>query len=59
MPLAAYHTSGEFAMIKSAAKNGMVNEIEAALEVTTAIKRAGANLIISYFAKDIAKHLKK
>ena len=58
MPLVAYHTSGEFAMIKALAKNGMVKEIEAVLEVTTAIKRAGANLIISYFAKDLAKHLK-
>ncbi|MEQ9115512.1 MAG: porphobilinogen synthase [Rickettsiales bacterium] len=59
MPLAAYHTSGEFAMIKASAKSGMVNEFEAVLEVTTAIKRAGANLIISYFAKDLAKHLRK
>ncbi len=58
IPLAAYHTSGEFAMIKAAARNGWLDEIEAVLEVTTAIKRAGANLIISYFTKDLMQILK-
>lgn len=51
-PLAAYQVSGEYAMIKAAAKNGWVDEREAAIETLTAIKRSGADLIVSYFAKD-------
>lgn len=57
IPLAAYHTSGEYSMIKAASQNGWIDENSAILEVSTAIKRAGANIIISYFAKDIAKIL--
>lgn len=53
IPLCAYHTSGEFAMIKAAAQNGWVNEKEAALEVLTSIKRSGADFIISYYTKEI------
>lgn len=53
VPIAAYNVSGEYAMIKAAAQNGWINEKIAALEILTAIKRAGANLIITYFAKDV------
>lgn len=53
VPVAAYHVSGEYAMIKSAAEKGWVNEEEAMVEVLTSIKRAGADLIATYFVKDI------
>jgi porphobilinogen synthase len=56
-PLAAYHTSGEFAMIKCAAKMGLVDEKSAVKEVLTSIKRAGADIIITYFAKAYAEVL--
>lgn len=56
-PLAAYSVSGEFSMIKAAARNGWLDEKQTVLEVLTAIKRAGADLIISYYAKDVAKWL--
>ncbi|CAM2947031.1 porphobilinogen synthase [Legionella worsleiensis] len=58
VPLCAYQVSGEYSMIKSAAKNNLINEEQAIIESLTAIKRAGANFIISYFAKDIAHILK-
>lgn len=51
LPLGAYHTSGEYAMLKAAAEKGWLNEKEAVLEVLTAIKRAGADFIITYYAK--------
>lgn len=54
LPLAAYHTSGEYAMLKAAAEKGWIDEKQAALEVLLAIRRAGADLIITYFAKDAA-----
>lgn len=54
LPLGAYHTSGEYAMIKAAAEKGWIDEDAAAIEVLTAIKRAGADFIITYFAKQIA-----
>ncbi len=54
IPLCAYQISGEYAMIKQAAKCGIVNEQQAILESLLAIKRAGADLIITYFAKEIA-----
>jgi porphobilinogen synthase len=57
LPLAAYHTSGEFAMIKAAAEKGWIDERSTALEVLTAIRRAGADFIITYFAKDVAEWL--
>lgn len=57
MPLAAYHTSGEFALLKSAIKEGLLDERRGVLEVLTSIKRAGADIIITYFAKDVAKWL--
>ncbi|MGP4108410.1 porphobilinogen synthase [Virgibacillus sp. L01] len=56
-PVVAYNVSGEYAMVKAAAKNGWVDEKELVLEKMIAMKRAGADLIISYFAKDVAKWL--
>lgn len=58
VPVAAYHVSGEYSMIKAAAEKGWLNEKEAMLEVLTSIKRAGADLIATYFVKDIVNHLK-
>src|SRR5712675_1680503 len=52
VPVSAYNISGEYAMIKAAAKMGWLNEDKAILETLTAIKRAGADLIATYFAKD-------
>jgi porphobilinogen synthase len=57
IPVAAYQVSGEYAMIKAAAEKGWLNEAQAILETTTSIKRAGADLIATYFAKDIIKLL--
>lgn len=57
-PLAAYNVSGEYCMIKAAAQKGWIDEKGAALESLTAIKRAGADIIISYFAVDAAAWLK-
>lgn len=57
IPIAAYQVSGEYAMIKAAAEKGWVREETAMLETLTSIKRAGADLIASYFAKDCAKIL--
>ncbi len=54
LPVAAYQVSGEYAMIKAAAQNGWLKEKETALESLTCIKRAGADLIITYFAADVA-----
>ncbi|HEX5322414.1 MAG TPA: porphobilinogen synthase [Capsulimonadaceae bacterium] len=59
LPLAAYNISGEYAMVKFAAKNGLLDERAAALEILTAIRRAGADLIITYHAKDAARWLKE
>ena len=56
-PLAAYNVSGEYAMVKSAARAGWLDERAAALESLTAIKRAGADLIVSYWTKDLAAWL--
>jgi porphobilinogen synthase len=52
-PIAAYNVSGEYAMVKAAARSGWLDERQAALESLTAIKRAGADLIISYWTKDL------
>jgi porphobilinogen synthase len=57
LPVAAYHVSGEFAMLKAAADRGWLDERDAALETLTAIRRAGADLIITYFAEDVARWL--
>ncbi|TET17043.1 MAG: porphobilinogen synthase [Dehalococcoidia bacterium] len=56
-PLAAYSVSGEFSMIKAAARNGWLDEKQTALEVITAIKRAGADMIVTYYAKEAAHWL--
>jgi len=58
LPLAAYNVSGEYALVKAAAANGWLDEERVALEVLTSIKRAGADLIITYHAKDAARWLK-
>ncbi|WP_133129492.1 porphobilinogen synthase [Legionella yabuuchiae] len=55
IPLCAYQVSGEFSMIKAAAKLGLIDEEQAMYESLIAIKRAGADMIITYFAKDIAR----
>ncbi len=57
LPVSAYHVSGEYAMIKAASKMGWLNEDKAILECLTSIKRAGADLIATYFAKDAVKLL--
>ncbi|WP_461615163.1 porphobilinogen synthase [Clostridium sp. Marseille-QA1073] len=57
IPIAAYNVSGEYAMIKCASENGLLNETEAALEMLTSMKRAGANLIITYYALEACKWL--
>lgn len=59
LPIAAYNVSGEYAMVKAAAQKGWLDEEKVVLEVLTSIKRAGADIIISYFAKDILKILSK
>ncbi|MCK5577394.1 MAG: porphobilinogen synthase, partial [Dehalococcoidales bacterium] len=56
-PLAAYSVSGEYAMVKAAARHGGLDEKTMTLEILTAIKRAGADIIISYHAKDAARWL--
>ncbi|NOU10390.1 MAG: porphobilinogen synthase, partial [Nitrospira sp.] len=57
LPLAAYQVSGEYSMIKAAARAGWLDESRAMMESLLAIKRAGADLILSYFAKDAVKLL--
>jgi porphobilinogen synthase len=57
VPLAAYNVSGEFSMVKAAAANGWIDEQAVALECLTAIRRAGASIILTYWAKDAARWL--
>jgi porphobilinogen synthase len=57
VPLAAYNVSGEYAMIKAAAAQGLLDERAAVLEALTAIRRAGADIVITYHAKDVATWL--
>jgi len=57
LPLAAYQVSGEYSMLKAAAANGWLDERDAALEALTAIRRAGADVIFTYFAKEAASWL--
>jgi porphobilinogen synthase len=57
LPLAAYNVSGEYAMVKAAAEKGWVDGERVMLEVLLAIRRAGADLVITYFAKDAARLL--
>ncbi len=56
-PMAAYNVSGEYAMLKAAARNGWLDERKAVLEVLTSIRRAGADLVLTYHAKDAAEWL--
>jgi porphobilinogen synthase len=55
LPTAAYHVSGEYAMLKAAARNGWIDEPRAMIETLTAIRRAGADIIITYYARDAVK----
>jgi porphobilinogen synthase len=57
VPLAAYNVSGEYAMVKAAATAGYLDERQVTLEILTAIKRAGADIIITYHAKEAARWL--
>lgn len=59
LPLAAYNVSGEYAMVKAAAANGWLDEKRVALEMLLSMKRAGADIILTYFAKDAAAWLKE
>ena len=54
VPVAAYHVSGEYAMVKAAAERGWIDGAAVALEHVTAIKRAGADVILTYFAPELA-----
>jgi porphobilinogen synthase len=57
LPVAAYNVSGEYAMVKAAAQNGWLDEEQAVIEALTGIKRAGADIIITYHAPDVARWL--
>jgi porphobilinogen synthase len=57
LPLAAYHVSGEYAMVKAAAERGWIDGNAVALEQLTAVKRAGADMVLTYFARDVAELL--
>jgi porphobilinogen synthase len=59
VPIAAYNVSGEYSMIRAAGINGWLDEERATMEVLTAIKRAGADLILTYFATQVARHLQE
>jgi porphobilinogen synthase len=58
-PTAVYHVSGEYAMVKAAAEKGCLDERQAVLEIMTGLKRAGADLIITYWAKELAEWIKE
>jgi len=57
VPVGAYNVSGEYAMVKAAAANGWLDEQRTVLEILTGIQRAGADIILTYHAKDIARWL--
>ena len=59
LPLAAYHVSGEYAMIKAAAERGWIDEQRVMLETLTGIRRAGADIILTYYATEAAKLLRR
>ncbi len=59
VPTAAYHVSGEYAMLKAAARNGWIDEPRAMMETLTSIKRAGADIIITYYARQAARALNR
>jgi len=56
-PVAAYNVSGEFALVKAAGRNGWIDEQRVTMEILTSIKRAGADMILSYHSKDAARWL--
>jgi len=58
VPVAAYNVSGEYAMLKAAAQRGWIDERRAVLETLTAMRRAGADLIVTYHARDAARWLR-
>jgi porphobilinogen synthase len=58
MPTAAYHVSGEYSMLKAAAERGWIDETRAMMEALTSIRRAGADIIITYYAREAARLLK-
>jgi porphobilinogen synthase len=58
VPVAAYNVSGEYAMVKAAAQNGWLDEKRVVMEILTGIQRAGAEVILTYHAKDVARWLK-
>jgi porphobilinogen synthase len=59
MPICAYNVSGEYSMVKAAAQMGWLDGEKVMMEVLTSIKRAGADVIITYFAKEAAEVLRK
>jgi porphobilinogen synthase len=59
VPVAAYNVSGEYAMVKAAARNGWIDEQRVVLEIMTSIRRAGAEIVLTYHAKDVARWLKR
>jgi porphobilinogen synthase len=59
LPVAAYNVSGEYAMVKAAAQQGWLDEERVVMEILTAIRRAGADLILTYFARPAAARLRK
>jgi porphobilinogen synthase len=58
-PTAVYHVSGEYAMVKSAVEKGLLNERDTVLEIMTALKRAGADIIVTYWARELARWLRE
>ncbi len=58
VPVAAYNVSGEYAMVKAAARNGWIDEQRVVMEILTGIQRAGAEIVLTYHAKDVARWLK-
>ena len=58
-PTAVYHVSGEYAMVKGAVEKGLLNERDAVLEIMTGLKRAGADIIVSYWARELARWLRE
>lgn len=58
-PTAAYHVSGEYAMVKGAVEKGLLNERDAVMEIMTALRRAGADIIVTYWARELARWLRE
>jgi porphobilinogen synthase len=58
-PTAVYHVSGEYSMVKSAVEKGFLNERDAVLEIMTALKRAGADIVVTYWARELARWLRE